>query len=68
MVFMNFSMVNVLGYSSIDGRLAGLFDDRWVLGRYLIYILPILVGIYFLEFDNLKKYKIFILSTFFYQV
>lgn len=60
-----FNGVNVLGYSSIDGRLAGLFDERWVLGRYLIYILPILVGIYFLEFDNLKKYKIFIFSTFF---
>ena len=33
---------NILGFSSIDGRIAGLFGSRWVLGRYLIYILPLL--------------------------
>ena len=37
---------NLLGFSSIDGRLAGLFGDRWLLGRYLIYW-PILIAIYF---------------------
>ena len=46
---------NILGFSSIDGRVAGLFGSRWVLGRYLIYILPVLIGIYFLEKNNFKN-------------
>lgn len=48
---------NILGFSSIDGRIAGLFGSRWVLGRYLIYILPLLVGMYFLEKDIFDNYK-----------
>ena len=32
-----FNGYNLLGYSSIDGRLAGMFGGRWVLGRYLIF-------------------------------
>ena len=48
---------NMLGFSSIDGRIAGLFGNRWLLGRYLIYILPILVGMYFLEKDKFDNYK-----------
>ena len=43
-----FNGSNVLGFFSIDGRIAGLFGDRWLLGRYLIYILPVLVGMYYL--------------------
>ena len=54
---------NVLGFSSIDGRIAGLFGDRWVLGRYLIYILPVLVGMYYLEKDKFDKYKYLFLIT-----
>ena len=54
---------NILGYSSIDGRIAGLFGDRWVLGRYLIYILPILVGMFFLEKDKFDNYKYLFLIT-----
>ena len=52
---------NILGYSSIDGRIAGLFGDRWLLGRYLIYILPILVGITILK-DKFNAYKYFLIS------
>ena len=59
-----FNGYNLLGYSSIDGRLAGMFGGRWVLGRYLIYFLPILVGLYYLEIDNYKKYKVIIYTTF----
>lgn len=59
-----FNGTNIIGNSSIDGRLAGLFGDRWVLGRYLIYILPILVGIFFLEINFFYKYKTFALITF----
>ncbi len=59
-----FNGTNIIGYSSIDGRLASFFGDRWVLGRYLIYIFPILVGIYFLEFDFFKRYKFFVFTSF----
>ena len=48
---------NIFGFSSIDGRIAGLFGDRWLLGRYLIYILPILVGMYYFEKDKFNAYK-----------
>ena len=54
---------NVLGFSSIDGRIAGLFGDRWLLGRYLIYILPVLVGMYYLEKDKFDDYKYLFLIT-----
>lgn len=52
-----FNGTNTLGFSSIEGRIAGLFSSRWVLGRYLVYILPILIGIYFLENEKLKRYR-----------
>ena len=58
-----FNGINILGFSSIDGRIAGLFGSRWLLGRYLIYILPVLVGMYFLEKDKLSDYKILFFVT-----
>ncbi len=48
---------NILGFNSVDGRVAGLFGSRWLLGRYLIYILPVLVGMYFLEKNKLDNFK-----------
>ncbi len=60
---------NILGFSSIDGRIAGLFGSRWLLGRYLIYILPILVGMYFLEKDKFDNYKnLFFLTIIFISI
>ena len=58
-----FNSSNVLGFSSIDGRIAGLFGDRWLLGRYLIYILPVLVGMYYLEKDKFDHYKFLFFIT-----
>ena len=58
-----FNGINILGFSSIDGRIAGLFGSRWLLGRYLIYILPVLVGMYFLEKDKFSDYKILFFLT-----
>lgn len=48
---------NLLGYSSVDGRIAGLFGERWLIGRFLIYILPVIIGLYFLDYNNLSNYK-----------
>ena len=58
-----FNGSNILGFSSIEGRVAGLFGSRWLLGRYLIYILPVLIGIYYLEKDKLNNYKNLFLIT-----
>ena len=58
-----FNGSNLLGFSSIDGRIAGLFGSRWLLGRYLIYILPVLIGIYYLEKHILNNYKTLFLIT-----
>ena len=58
-----FNGSNTLGFSSIEGRIAGLFGSRWLLGRYLVYILPILIGIYFLEKEKLKRFRNFFFIT-----
>ena len=46
---------NFFGSSSIDGRIAGLFGDRWVIGSFLLRFLPILVGIFFIEFESINS-------------
>ena len=58
-VYEFFNGNNILGHASIEGRIAGMFGDRWLIGRFLIYIMPVLVGIFFLEFNDLKKYSQF---------
>lgn len=59
-----FNGSNIFGFSSpVRGRIVGLFNERWLIGRYLIYILPFLIGIYFLENEYLKKIKFFFYST-----
>lgn len=56
---------NILGFFSIEGRIAGLFNDRWLLGRYLIYLLPLFIGIFSIEYNKIeKKFKIFSIFTF----
>jgi O-antigen ligase len=56
-LFELYNGTNIFGNSSIEGRIGGLFGDRWLIGRYLVYILPILIGIYFLEKENNNKVK-----------
>ena len=61
---------NTLGFTSIEGRIAGFFNDRWVIGSYLVRFLPILVGLFFLNFNHFSKftkffsYFVFIFSSF----
>ena len=60
---------NLLNYSAMKGRLAGMFGDRWVLGSYLVRLLPILIGIFLLNYNKLQKniryfsYIVFILTS-----
>ena len=46
---------NLFGFYAFDGRIAGLFGDRWVMGRYLTFFLPILFGIFFIEINYFNK-------------
>ena len=48
---------NILGFSSIDGRIAGLFNDRWVIGSYLVRFTPVLLGIFFINFQNFSNFQ-----------
>jgi len=46
--------VNILGYAmSSNHRISGFFEHEWILGSYLVRILPILMGLFFLS--NLKN-------------
>ena len=47
----------------MPGRISGLFGDRWVIGSYLVRSLPILVGIFLInyyDFDNKIKNLIYL--------
>lgn len=64
-----FNGSNILKYSAIKGRIAGLFGDRWVIGSYLVRLLPILIGIFLINYYKIEKkikyfaYIVFILSS-----
>ena len=64
-----FNGSNILKYSAIKGRIAGLFGDRWVMGSYLVRLLPILIGIFLINYYKIEKkiryfaYIVFILSS-----
>ena len=52
--FQSIYKVNILGFGiPNDQRLSGFFGDEWILGSYLVRILPILMGLFFL--CNLKN-------------
>ena len=55
---------NILNYSSVKGRLAGLFGDRWVIGSYLVRLL--ILSNFFINFYKInKKIKYFAYLVFF---
>lgn len=61
--FSYYSIINLFFEKdySISGRISGLFKDEFILGSYLIRLLPLSIGlIYFLKIKNdLKRYLIF---------
>ena len=46
---------NILANSSINGRVSGLFGDRWVIGSYMVRFLPVLIGLYFINIKYVSK-------------
>lgn len=61
-----FNGENIIGNSAIPGRLSGFFGDRWVIGYYLIRLLPVLVAIFCFYYNKLNDFsKIFSYLVFF---
>ena len=64
-----FNGSNILEYSAIKGRIAGLFGDRWVIGSYLVRLLPIMIGMFLINYYKIDKkiryfaYIVFFLSS-----
>ena len=50
-----FNKQNFLGNYAMEGRLSGLFGDRWVIGSYLVRLLPIIIGIFYINYQKLSK-------------
>ena len=60
---------NFFGNYAFDGRLAGLFGDRWVIGRYIVFFLPILFCLYLMESDSFNKFIRYLsIFTFFISI
>ncbi len=65
-----FKHKNIIGNSAIPGRLSGLFGDRWVIGGYLVRLLPILIAIFLFNLNKINlsfklfSYFVFIISSF----
>ncbi len=56
-VFQFFIGYNFLGmpvYAN-DGRISGIFNDELILGSYIVRLLPILIAIYFIKYNNQKN-------------
>ena len=50
-------------------ELLALFGDRWVIGSFLLRFLPILVGIYFIEFESINsKLRLIIFFIFIFSL
>lgn len=57
---------NLFGNHSIPGRISGLFNDRWVIGSYLVRFLPILIGLFLININNFSSFqKTIIIFSFF---
>ena len=53
-----------------DGRISGIFHDELILGSYIVKLLPLLISLFFLYIDKIKKIYflyifIFLLIVFF---
>ena len=38
-----------------DGRISGIFNDELILGSYIVRLLPILIALYFIKYNNQKN-------------
>ncbi len=66
--FLNINLLSLFNYgiyiesASTQARISGLFRDEWVIGSYLIRLMPILIYLYLnINIDNIFK-KIFFLT------
>ena len=71
-VFQFFIGYNFLGmpvYAN-DGRISGIFNDELILGSYIVRLLPIIIALYFIKYNNQNNinpiyiYLFLIITTF----
>ncbi len=66
--FFSFNLITIIGQgdfakiANIQGRISGLFRDEWVIGSYLVRLLPLLIYLYF-DLNLNKKLKILFYFT-----
>ena len=48
---------NIIGLSGQYGRIAGFFNDRWVIGIYILKLLPLLIGIYLVNINFFMPFQ-----------
>lgn len=66
--FFSYNLITIIGQgdfakiANIQGRISGLFRDEWVIGSYLVRLLPLLIYLYF-DLNLNKKLKILFYFT-----
>lgn len=56
---------NILGftiYDKINLRISGLFDDESVMGRYLVYLMPLMISLFTLK-EKIKQNEVILLMA-----
>lgn len=49
---------NILGFSKPDHRLSSFFNTEHIVGSFFVRLLPLLIGLYIINFEIKKKYLI----------
>ncbi len=63
-IFEHFNGSNILGNSAFPGRIAGFFGEEWIIGSYLIRLLPLHIFLFFhFRFYKNKNYSILFTMT-----
>ena len=53
-VFIGYNFLGMPVYAD-DGRISGIFNDELILGSYIVRLLPILIALYFIKYNNQKN-------------
>ncbi len=64
-IFEYFNGTNILGNSAFPGRIAGLFGEEWIIGSYLVRLLPLLFFLffYFKFYENINYLILFLITS-----
>lgn len=58
--FQFFTGENLLGYDMAGGRITGIFKDEYIFGSYIQKVIPIMISLFFLSFEeNIRNKSIY---------